>query len=58
MSVDVELEFEFEFELEDVAGFTAICSNSGSTTLLRDGTMTRLAAQWFVAAAVACPAAP
>jgi hypothetical protein len=25
---------------------------------LRDGTMTRLAAQWFVAVAVACPTAP
>ncbi|MCX6016394.1 MAG: ABC transporter substrate-binding protein [Chloroflexales bacterium] len=32
--------------------------NIGLAQRLRDGTMTRLAAQWFVAAAVACPAAP
>jgi ABC-type amino acid transport substrate-binding protein len=32
--------------------------NIGLAQRLRDGTMTRLAAQWFVAAAVACTAAP
>jgi polar amino acid transport system substrate-binding protein len=32
--------------------------NIGLAQRRRDGTMTRLAAQWFVAAAVACPTAP
>lgn len=32
--------------------------NMGLAQRLHDGTMTRLAAQWFVMAAVACPAAP